>query len=223
MSDSPNAVAPASQKRPLEELSSSSGAGDQPDAKRPALNKVDKDTAPETAEEPAPVEDTPVAAPEVATDDVKEEPPKSNENEEDVNGKENGQSDEVVADAPAPAPTTSNDTETHPIQSTSSNGNASALAASAHQDESGWLHVRAVITSAEAATIIGKGGENVTQIRRLSNAKCTVSEYSRGQVERILTVSGLVDAVAKVILFSSHYCIWKMTDYLGIWSYNTNS
>lgn len=46
--------------------------------------------------------------------------------------------------------------------------------------------------------MIGKGGENVTLIRRLSGAKCTVSDYSRGAVERILTVSGLVDAVAKV-------------------------
>jgi heterogeneous nuclear rnp K-like protein len=32
----------------------------------------------------------------------------------------------------------------------------------------------------------------------MSGAKCTVSDYSRGAVERILTVSGPVDAVAKV-------------------------
>jgi len=67
------------------------------------------------------------------------------------------------------------------------------------QDETGWLHMRAIISSAEAATVIGKGGENVSQIRRLAGAKCTVSEYTRGAVERILTVSGHVDAVAKVI------------------------
>jgi poly(rC)-binding protein 2/3/4 len=41
------------------------------------------------------------------------------------------------------------------------------------QDESGWIHIRAVITGAEAATVIGKGRENVTQIRRLC-------DYSRG-------------------------------------------
>ena len=64
-------------------------------------------------------------------------------------------------------------------------------------DETNWLHVRACIGTSEAATIIGKGGENVTQIRRLSGAKCTVSDYSRGAVERILTVSGQVDAVSK--------------------------
>ncbi|KAL0636157.1 PAB1 binding protein [Maublancomyces gigas] len=64
-------------------------------------------------------------------------------------------------------------------------------------DESNWIHMRAVITSAEAATVIGKGGENVTQIRRMAEAKCTVSDYQRGAGERILTVSGAVDAVAK--------------------------
>lgn len=65
-------------------------------------------------------------------------------------------------------------------------------------DESNWIHMRAIISSQEAATVIGKGGENVTQIRRMAEAKCTVSEYSRGAVERILTVSGGVDGVAKV-------------------------
>ncbi|KAG9241145.1 hypothetical protein BJ878DRAFT_246788 [Calycina marina] len=65
------------------------------------------------------------------------------------------------------------------------------------QDESGWIHVRAVITSSEAATVIGKGGENVSAIRKMSGAKCTVSDFHKGAVERILTVSGVVDAVAK--------------------------
>jgi poly(rC)-binding protein 2/3/4 len=68
----------------------------------------------------------------------------------------------------------------------------------ATQDESMWIHVRAVISSPEAATVIGKAGENVSNIRKLSNAKCTVSDYKKGAVERILTVSGVVDAVAKV-------------------------
>lgn len=73
----------------------------------------------------------------------------------------------------------------------------------AHQDESAWIHVRAVISSAEAATVIGKGGENVSVIRKMSNAKCQVSEYQKGAVERILTVSGVVDAIAKVRFLQS--------------------
>jgi poly(rC)-binding protein 2/3/4 len=35
----------------------------------------------------------------------------------------------------------------------------------------------------------------------MSGAKCTVSDYQKGAVERILTVSGVVDAAAKVDLF----------------------
>jgi poly(rC)-binding protein 2/3/4 len=65
-----------------------------------------------------------------------------------------------------------------------------------------------VISSPEAATVIGKGGENVSQIRRLSGAKCTVSDYSRGAVERILTVSGPQDAAAKVSLRLAKYGIF---------------
>jgi heterogeneous nuclear rnp K-like protein len=88
--------------------------------------------------------------------------------------------------------------EAHPILSTSQDERATSQAPSVpSQDETNWIHIRAVISSAEAATCIGKGGENVTQIRRLSGAKCTVSDYSRGAVERILTVSGAQDAVAK--------------------------
>jgi poly(rC)-binding protein 2/3/4 len=108
------------------------------------------------------------------------------------NGNQDHHTDTVVPDAPAAAIL-----ETQPIQSTSG-ANGRPVSHSQHQDESSWLHLRACISTSEAATIIGKGGENVTQIRRLSGAKCTVSDYSRGAVERILTVSGHVDAVSKV-------------------------
>ncbi|KAK8181958.1 hypothetical protein HDK77DRAFT_464549 [Phyllosticta capitalensis] len=190
MSASPTTTAAPSQKRPLEEPSSPSGPGDQPDAKRPALDKIVKEDANEVVAE-AP---EPVAIPTLDTTE-----PKSKEEEDAApvsqNGTSNdGQADTEVPDAPTTAPTLPPDTQ--PILSTSTNGPSSA-AGSGHQDESNWLHVRAIISSAEAATVIGKGGENVTQIRRMSGAKCTVSDYSRGAVERILTVSGPVDAVAK--------------------------
>lgn len=148
-----------STKRPLEDPSSPSGPNDQPEAKRPALDKVVKGD--ET---------------EVASAD--------------------GQGDTVVPDAPNGKGASS---ETQPIQSTASHSErAGSQSDSRPQDESSWIHIRAVISSQEAATVIGKGGENVSQIRRLSGAKCTVSDYSRGAVERILTVSGPQDAVAKV-------------------------
>lgn len=157
-------------KRPLEEPSSPSGPNDQPEAKRPALDKVVRNDA-------------------EAETDVDNQIPAVDRNEDT-------QGDTVVPDAP----NGKGHTETQPIQSTASHGEraGSQSEQQAPQDESSWIHIRAVISSSEAATVIGKGGENVSQIRRESGAKCTVSDYSRGAVERILTVSGAQDAVSKV-------------------------
>jgi poly(rC)-binding protein 2/3/4 len=139
----------------------------------------------------------PVKAESIAVEDAKAEAEKPQmHGEHEVafqNGTVDDQADTVVPDAPAAHPAL----ETQPILSTSG-ANGRPGPHSQHQDESNWLHLRACISTSEAATIIGKGGENVTQIRRLSGAKCTVSDYSRGAVERILTVSGQVDAVSKV-------------------------
>ncbi|KAL2133916.1 hypothetical protein VTI74DRAFT_1390 [Chaetomium olivicolor] len=172
-----------STKRPLEETSSPSVA-DQPEAKRPALDKVIKDEQeiqePLAASNANAASTAPTPAPEANGT------AKTNGEKSDV---KDAQGDTVVPDAP----------ETKPITSTAS-GNASQAQSNppaATHDETAWIHVRAVISSPEAATIIGKGGENVSKIRQMSGAKCTVSDYQKGAVERILTVSGIVDAVAK--------------------------
>jgi heterogeneous nuclear rnp K-like protein 2 len=174
----PSATAPSS-KRPLEEPSSPSGPGEQPDAKRPALDKVLKEEAP-VASETASETDADAAEPASKTEPTTEA-------KIEQNGSNGTDSDTVVPDAPTQL--TGAEVLT--------NGN-NAAQAQGRQDESNWLHVRAIISSAEAATVIGKGGENVSQIRKLAAARCTVSDYARGAVERILTVSGQVDAVAKV-------------------------
>lgn len=177
-----------SQKRPLEDPSADSGPGDQPEAKRPALDNVVKEENGQDASASLPSQ----ALAGADAGDVNAEP-------ESVNA--NGAASADPGAAATAIPSAAAVLETQPIQSTSStNGHSSSQGAftNQHQDETGWLHVRAIISSAEAATVIGKGGENVTLIRRLSGAKCTVSDYSRGAVERVLTVSGLVDAVAKV-------------------------
>ncbi|KAH0415560.1 KH domain RNA binding protein, partial [Aureobasidium melanogenum] len=195
MSTSPVPATAPSQKRPLEEPSSPNGPTDQPDAKRPALDKV-KDEEPDQEAAPASPSATDVKPePETTAPAAVAADAGSNEGPADSHG------DTVVLDAPpAGMPSATQVLETQPVQSTAANG-ASAGAqdqySAQQQDESNWLHIRAIISSAEAATVIGKGGENVTQIRRMSGAKCTVSDYSRGAVERVLTVSGLVDAVAK--------------------------
>ena len=193
MSASPT-IAASSAKRPLEEPSSPAGPNDQPVAKRPALDKMLRDEP--SAEDIDTAQ--PVKAESIVADDIKGDGVKSEANAEGSLAAQNEtkgdiQADTVVPDAPAIVPAL----DTQPIQSTSG-ANGRPASHNQHQDETNWLHLRACIGTSEAATIIGKGGENVTQIRRLSGAKCTVSDYSRGAVERILTVSGQVDAVSKV-------------------------
>ncbi len=175
MSASPSAAPTQSAKRPLEEPSSPSAPSDQPEAKRPALDKIVKSEE----KEPKPIVIESPQPPVVSSN--------GQAKRESTNGTQvvvkDEQGDTVVPDA-------------HPIETSSSS--AVPPSSALQHDESGWIHIRAVITSAEAATVIGKGGENVSLVRKLSNAKCTVSDYQKGAVERILTVSGVVDAVAKV-------------------------
>ncbi|KAF7557865.1 hypothetical protein G7046_g5951 [Stylonectria norvegica] len=165
-----------SAKRPLEEASSPSRANDQPDAKRPALDKVIKHD-----------DDVDVELPEAPIEPLVES--EDQNGEEKANGVKPEQVDATAADVAA-------DIKAAAAATIASTSNTAVTSASAH-DETSWIHIRAVISSPEAATIIGKGGENVSNIRKLSNAKCTVSDYQKGAVERILTVSGIVDAVAK--------------------------
>ncbi|ROW18322.1 hypothetical protein VPNG_00325 [Cytospora leucostoma] len=176
-----------STKRPLEETSSPSRT-DQPDAKRPALDKVIRGDDEEVKlETDLPFENGHSGAAETPATEA-------NPNGETETNGDKVEADDGQGDAAAPDATT----ETKPIVSIQSGITNSAPATSAAtHDETAWIHVRAVITSPEAATIIGKGGENVSKIRQMSNAKCTVSDYQKGAIERILTVSGSVDAVAK--------------------------
>jgi heterogeneous nuclear rnp K-like protein 2 len=199
MSASPTLVAVApSTKRPLEDPSSEAGLNDQPEAKRPALDTLRDDA-----------QDDKALKTEIKTEDV-------------TNGASEDPSIITNADGMAMGGTVKvEDIDTKPIESTA-NGTSSGQGFP-QQDESQWLHVRAIISSAEAATVIGKGGENVTLIRRMSGAKCTVSDYTRGAVERVLTVSGLVDAVAKVSSpFASLHCNNSNTFAIGLRSHHSH-
>jgi len=187
----------ATQKRPLEEPSSPSGPNDGPDAKRPALAKILQAEA-ENADTNVKTEEVAKTEDKDPADGIKKEPEESvvvtGYAQASVDGTDK-HGDTTVPDAPMPAVN-----DLPPVTATrNSNGDSRAGSQAPYhqQDETNWLHVRAIISSAEAATVIGKGGENVSQIRKVAGAKCTVSEYSRGAIERILTVSGPVDAVAK--------------------------
>jgi heterogeneous nuclear rnp K-like protein 2 len=179
MSASPSQLTQSS-KRPLEEPSSPSRATDQPDAKRPALDKVvKKDEEVELAHMP---EKTPAKA----------------EDDDDAEA-ETAETADKTSDKSEPTETTTPDgaAATKPVSGLESAPSADPTLAPSVHDEASWIHIRAVISSPEAATVIGKAGENVSNIRKMSGAKCTVSDYKKGAVERILTVSGIVDAVAK--------------------------
>lgn len=179
MSASPQAT--QSTKRPLEEASSPS-RDDRPEAKRPALDKFVKEEESRVAET-----DNSSAAPATSADsDAADDTLKANG--EKQNGKD-AQGDTYVPDAP--------ENKASVGAATGSSSHSHAPSSAATGDETAYLHVRALITSPEAATVIGKGGENVSKIRSMSGAKCTVSDYQKGAVERILTVIGVVDAVAK--------------------------
>ncbi|KAL7912123.1 hypothetical protein GGI35DRAFT_307381 [Trichoderma velutinum] len=164
-----------SAKRPLEEASSPSRATDQPEAKRPALDKVSKNDE------------------ETEQLDLVPEPPVETAEQ---NGEESANGVSATEES-APATDAGTEAKATPTVAISTAASSAVAASAAAHDESSWIHIRAVISSPEAATIIGKGGENVSNIRKMSNAKCTVSDYQKGAVERILTVSGIVDAVAK--------------------------
>ncbi|GME83212.1 unnamed protein product [Ambrosiozyma monospora] len=64
-------------------------------------------------------------------------------------------------------------------------------------DDPTYVHFRMLCTIAETATIVGKGGETITKIKELSNARVNVSENLKGVPERVISVRGPSECVAK--------------------------
>lgn len=59
------------------------------------------------------------------------------------------------------------------------------------------LTLRAIVSSKEAGVIIGKGGQNVASLRDETGVKAGVSKVVQGVHDRILTITGGCDAVAR--------------------------
>ncbi|KAH8102441.1 hypothetical protein BXZ70DRAFT_782204 [Cristinia sonorae] len=59
------------------------------------------------------------------------------------------------------------------------------------------LTLRALVSTKDAGVIIGKGGKNVADLRDQTGVKAGVSKVVQGVHERVLTVSGSVEGVAK--------------------------
>ena len=93
---------------------------------------------------------------------------------------------------------TSMNTASHPNAFTSAAPTSSSTAVT---PPSAHIHMRCLIVTQDASIIIGKGGAHVNEIREKSGARVMVSESIPGNPERILNVSGPLDAVSKVCLF----------------------
>lgn len=62
------------------------------------------------------------------------------------------------------------------------------------------LTLRALVSTKEAGVIIGKAGKNVADLRDQTGVKAGVSKVVQGVHDRVLTVSGSIEGVAKVII-----------------------
>lgn len=65
------------------------------------------------------------------------------------------------------------------------------------------MTLRALVSTKDAGVIIGKAGKNVADLREQTGVKAGVSKVIPGVHERVLTVTGPVEAVAKVRPFHS--------------------
>lgn len=68
------------------------------------------------------------------------------------------------------------------------------------------LTLRALVSTKDAGVIIGKGGKNVADLREQTGVKAGVSKVVPGVHERVLTVSGDVESVARVRIYFRHNC-----------------
>ena len=62
------------------------------------------------------------------------------------------------------------------------------------------LTLRALVSTKDAGVIIGKGGKNVADLREQTGVKAGVSKVIAGVHERVLSISGSVESVAKARL-----------------------
>lgn len=60
------------------------------------------------------------------------------------------------------------------------------------------LTLRALVSTKDAGVIIGKAGKNVADLREQTGVKAGVSKVIPGVHDRVLTVTGSVEAVSKV-------------------------
>ncbi|KZV69051.1 eukaryotic type KH-domain (KH-domain type I) [Peniophora sp. CONT] len=89
------------------------------------------------------------------------------------------------------------DAASSPASASATTTGAASSTTTAPPPPSAHIHMRCLIVTQDASIIIGKGGSHVNEIREKSGARVMVSESIPGNPERILNVSGPLDAVSK--------------------------
>ncbi|KAK9898778.1 hypothetical protein P389DRAFT_38719 [Cystobasidium minutum MCA 4210] len=89
-------------------------------------------------------------------------------------------------------PAASTDAPSSTQQTSTSEQSAAAVDASAPQ-----ITIKALIVTQDASIIIGKAGAHIKEIREKAGARVSVSDQIPGNPERILNVTGPLDAVSK--------------------------
>jgi heterogeneous nuclear rnp K-like protein 2 len=80
------------------------------------------------------------------------------------------------------------------------NGNAINGPISSHKvrdEDPSYVHFRMLVTIPDTAAIVGKGGDSISKIKEQSNARVNVSENLKGVPERVISVRGSAEYVAK--------------------------
>jgi heterogeneous nuclear rnp K-like protein 2 len=77
--------------------------------------------------------------------------------------------------------------------STTSNNNEEE----GEEEDDGLLTLRALVSTKEAGVIIGKAGKNVAELREETGVKAGVSKVVQGIHDRVLTINGTLEGVAK--------------------------
>lgn len=81
------------------------------------------------------------------------------------------------------------------------------------------LTLRALVSTKDAGVIIGRAGKNVAELREQTGVKAGVSKVIQGVHERVLTVTGPVEGVAKVCLLSDLIHTFFLTQkYPGVYT-----
>ncbi|BGP52465.1 hypothetical protein JCM8202_000111 [Rhodotorula sphaerocarpa] len=144
---------------------------------------TDAAPAPAPASPAAPTVDTAAAA-------AQSPAPTSAAADSAVAGSPSGGAGGPPTNTPAAAPTAA-------TIANSSNPDAYEHVHAPGQTDNDGLTLRALVSSKEAGVIIGRGGQTIAQIRQDNNVKAGVSKVVPGVPDRVLSIGGTVDSVAK--------------------------